>query len=42
MVLARASPGVNGMPENATRYDGPIDFIGSIAEIARQITRRVA
>lgn len=32
---------VNGMPEHASRYDGPIDFIGSIEEIAAEIARRV-
>jgi two-component system chemotaxis response regulator CheB len=31
-----------GMPSNATAYDGPIDFIGSIEEIAARISRRVS
>ena len=30
------------MPSNATEYDGPVDFIGSIDEIAGEIVRRVA
>jgi chemotaxis response regulator CheB len=42
LVLASRHPAVKGMPENATTYDGPIDFIGSVGEIAREIERRVA
>jgi chemotaxis response regulator CheB len=33
--------GNRGMPENAASYDGPIDFMGSVEEIAREIARRV-
>lgn len=32
---------VDGMPENAISYDGPIDFIGSPLEIAAAIHRLV-
>ena len=41
MVLARERSTTQGMPENATSYDGPIDFMGSVAEIAREVVRRV-
>ena len=41
MVLARQQSIARGMPENATSYDGPIDFIGSIAEIGREILSRI-
>lgn len=41
MVLARKNLNVGGVPENATSYDGPIDFIGSVEEIACEIMRRV-
>jgi hypothetical protein len=29
------------MPLNATKYDGSIDFIGSVEEIATEIGRRI-
>lgn len=41
MVLGCAREAEPGMPRNATEYDGPIDFIGSIQEIAEEIVRRV-
>ncbi|CDX56168.1 Chemotaxis response regulator containing a CheY-like receiver domain and a methylesterase domain [Mesorhizobium plurifarium] len=28
-----------GMPRNATNYDGPIDFVGTVDEIAEEISR---
>ncbi len=40
MVLARHSD-IPGMPENAATYDGPIDFIGSVEEIALEVKTRV-
>jgi chemotaxis response regulator CheB len=42
MVLGSSGEAAAGMPRNATEYDGPIDFIGSIEAIADQIVRRVA
>lgn len=41
MVLTPQPAPERGMPENAIRYDGPIDFIGSPEAIASEITRRV-
>ncbi|TPI11166.1 chemotaxis protein CheB [Mesorhizobium sp. B4-1-3] len=41
MVVGRAGSATRGMPENATQYDGPIDFIGSIEKIAAEISRRI-
>ena len=42
MVLGASGEAAAGMPRNATEYEGPIDFIGSIKAIADQIVRRVA
>ena len=42
LVLTPENPRTPGMPENAIRYDGPIDLIGSAAEIAAEIVRRVS
>ena len=42
MVLARCRTTRRGMPENAETYDGHIDFVGSVDEIATQIVSRVA
>jgi chemotaxis response regulator CheB len=33
--------GVTMMPESATSYDGPVDFIGSVKNLAQDIVRRV-
>jgi chemotaxis response regulator CheB len=41
MVLGSRHGAEVGMPRNATEYDGPIDFTGSIPEIANEIDRRV-
>ena len=41
MVLGSGQGAASGMPRNATEYDGPIDFIGSVQEIADEIVRRV-
>jgi two-component system, chemotaxis family, protein-glutamate methylesterase/glutaminase len=41
MVLGSALQADAGMPRNATQYDGPIDFTGSVADIAREIVSRV-
>ena len=41
MVLASKGSRFQGMPENAIAYDGPIDLIGTPAEIAREIGRIV-
>jgi two-component system chemotaxis response regulator CheB len=41
MVLCLRHEAAPGMPRNATEYDGPIDFIGSVQEIADEIARRV-
>jgi two-component system chemotaxis response regulator CheB len=43
MVLTPAEQAeVGGMPSNAIRYDGPIDFQGSIVQIAGEIARVVS
>jgi chemotaxis response regulator CheB len=42
MVVGTRDTPAAGMPSNATDYDGPIDFIGSVKEIAAQIARQVA
>jgi chemotaxis response regulator CheB len=42
MVVGSSGTPTRGMPSNATDYDGPIDFTGSIADIAADIVRRVA
>jgi two-component system chemotaxis response regulator CheB len=42
MVVGFRGMAAEGMPSNATAYDGPIDFIGSIEEIAARISRRVS
>jgi chemotaxis response regulator CheB len=31
-----------GMPENAIRFNGPVDFIGSVATIADEIVKLVS
>ncbi|WP_328824790.1 chemotaxis protein CheB [Mesorhizobium neociceri] len=41
MVLTPEAPPKRGMPENATRYDGPIDVIGSAIEIGKAIQAKV-
>ncbi len=41
MVLAREPTLTPGMPENAESYDGPIDFVGSVTQIASEIVGRV-
>ncbi len=41
MVLGSGAGAEPGMPRNATDYDGPIDFTGSVPEIALEITRRI-
>lgn len=41
MVRGEAGAAAEGMPRNATEYDGPIDFIGDIGQIASEIRRRV-
>ncbi|UCI10483.1 chemotaxis protein CheB [Mesorhizobium sp. B1-1-8] len=41
MVVGRAGRATKGMPENATNYDGPIDFVGPIEKIAAEISRRI-
>jgi len=41
MVLGTRGVAAHGMPSNATDYDGPIDFTGSIGDIAAEIVRRV-
>jgi len=41
MVLGSRYGAAPGMPKNATEYDGPIDFTGSVPEIANEIVRRV-
>ncbi len=41
MVLGSRYGAVCGMPRNATEYDGPIDFTGSVQKIAEEIVRRV-
>jgi chemotaxis response regulator CheB len=41
MVITPNSPRGPGMPENAIGYDGPIDNIGSVEEIAEAIQRLV-
>ncbi|KAI9869876.1 MAG: hypothetical protein M1823_008920, partial [Watsoniomyces obsoletus] len=38
MVITPNSPRGPGMPENAIGYDGPIDNIGSVQEIAQAIS----
>lgn len=42
MVLGAAHKAAAGMPSNATHYNGPIDFTGSIRQIADEIVRRVS
>jgi two-component system chemotaxis response regulator CheB len=42
MVVATQGMAADGMPFNAAEYDGPIDFTGSIDEIAAEIGRCVA
>src|SRR6185312_5275804 len=42
MVVGLRGEAAQGMPLNATAYDGPIDLIGSIDLIAAEIGRRVA
>ncbi|MET4272870.1 MULTISPECIES: chemotaxis protein CheB [unclassified Bradyrhizobium] len=42
MVLGTHGAATRGMPLNATEYDGPVDFIGSISDIAAEIVRRIA
>ena len=42
MVLGTHGAAARGMPLNATEYDGPVDFIGSISDIAAEIVRRIA
>ena len=42
MVVGIQGNAPEGMPWNATKYDGPIDFIGSIEQIAAEISRRGA
>jgi two-component system chemotaxis response regulator CheB len=37
MVITTGNKASAGMPENASNYDGPIDFLGSVEEIAAQI-----
>jgi two-component system chemotaxis response regulator CheB len=37
MVITIDNKASEGMPENASTYDGPIDFLGSVEEIALQI-----
>jgi chemotaxis response regulator CheB len=39
MVLGYNGTAATGMPSNATEYDGPIDFVGTIDEIATEIAR---
>jgi chemotaxis response regulator CheB len=41
MVLTEAGLARSGMPQNASVYDGPIDLMGSVDEIAAEIARRV-
>lgn len=41
MVVGTRGTPAAGMPSNATDYDGPIDFIGSINEIAAEIVHQV-
>ena len=41
MVLTPSHQSGNGMPENAIRFDGPIDFVGSPEAIADEIVQRV-
>jgi two-component system, chemotaxis family, protein-glutamate methylesterase/glutaminase len=40
MVVGSRGMAAEGMPSNATNYDGPIDFIGSVEEIAAEISHR--
>jgi two-component system, chemotaxis family, protein-glutamate methylesterase/glutaminase len=42
MVLGTRGTPTPGMPSNAAEYAGPIDFTGSIDEIAAEIVRRAA
>jgi two-component system chemotaxis response regulator CheB len=41
LVLGYQQQADQGMPQNATEYDGPIDFIGPIDEIAGEILSRL-
>jgi two-component system, chemotaxis family, protein-glutamate methylesterase/glutaminase len=41
MVLGMRGCPLHGMPFDATQYDGPIDFCGSLDEIVSEIERRV-
>ena len=40
MVIETETVGFEGMPENAKVYDGPIDFVGSVGEIADAVIAR--
>lgn len=40
LVLTPHDPG-GEMPANAMRYDGPVDYVGDVADIAREICRIV-
>lgn len=41
MVVGEQGEAPAGMPRNATNYDGPIDFVGTVNEIAQVIWRIV-
>jgi two-component system, chemotaxis family, protein-glutamate methylesterase/glutaminase len=41
MILTTEGELSEGMPQNAARYDGPIDVCGSADELAMEITRRL-
>jgi two-component system chemotaxis response regulator CheB len=41
MVLGKGGEPAQGMPKNATDYDGPIDYTGHVDEIAGEIARQV-
>jgi two-component system, chemotaxis family, protein-glutamate methylesterase/glutaminase len=40
MVVATVPRGRMGMPENARSYDGPVDFVGDLDQIAEQVIDR--
>ena len=40
MVISTGEKAPEGMPENASSFDGPIDFLGSVEEIALEILAR--
>jgi two-component system, chemotaxis family, protein-glutamate methylesterase/glutaminase len=42
MVIGASGIADYGMPESAARYDQPIDFIGSVVQIADEIKARIA